>query len=73
MGEVIESRIVTKLPIPVEKIIAKATAAELEEVVIIGMAKDGSFYFSSSEADGGTVLWLMEMAKRRLMAFTDTE
>ena len=36
-------------------------------VVIIGYNDNGEFYFSSSVSDGGTVLWLMETAKKILL------
>ena len=41
--------------------------ADLEEVVIIGFDKCGEFYFSSNKADGGCILWLMEVAKKKLL------
>jgi hypothetical protein len=34
---------------------------------VIGKQKDGGYYFSSSLADGGDVLWLLERAKLALM------
>ncbi len=36
-------------------------------VLIVGHNKDGSLYFASTYADGGHVLWLMELAKRELL------
>jgi hypothetical protein len=39
----------------------------LEGVVIMGFASDGTEVFASSYADGGTVLWLMERCKQRLL------
>ncbi len=35
--------------------------------VIAGWDHDGEFIAASSYADGGTVLWLIELLKRRLM------
>jgi len=67
MGEVVELGNVTKLDIPPERILNKAFEAGLTEVIIIGYAKDGDFYFASSQADGGDVLWLLEMVKRKLI------
>lgn len=70
MGDVIEANIVTSLPIPVERILAKASDAELKTVVVIGWDKDGEPYFASSVADGPEVLWLLELTKRRLFEVT---
>ena len=39
----------------------------LEGVVILGWDKDGGEYYVSSYADGGTVLWLLERCKARLL------
>lgn len=43
---------------------------KLDEVVIAGTAKNGEFWFSSSVADGGTVLWLIEHLKMQLMGIS---
>jgi hypothetical protein len=40
---------------------------ELAEVVIIGWDHDGELFFSSNVADGGSVLWLIEKAKKMLL------
>ncbi len=40
---------------------------KLQDVVIMGYDKDGEWYFATSVADGGTVLWLVEHFKTRLM------
>ena len=45
----------------------KVAQDKLESVVIIGFDKDGDLFFSSSESDGGAVLWLMELAKKELL------
>lgn len=44
-----------------------AKRAELAEVVILGFDKAGEFFFSSNKADGGAVLWLLELARSQLM------
>lgn len=36
-------------------------------VVLIGRDSDGDLFFASSIADGGDVLWLLEMAKKELL------
>jgi hypothetical protein len=49
-------------------VLATAAGAKLSEVIVIGRTQEGDLYFISSSADGGDVLWLMEIAKRELMA-----
>lgn len=66
MGDVIEAPIVTRLPIPVERILRKAGEADLLSAVVIGWGGDGEFYFSSSDPSGPEALWLLELAKARL-------
>lgn len=58
---------ITSLDIPPPRILAKAAGAKLESVVVIGFREDGNFYFASSGADGGDVLWLLELAKKQLL------
>lgn len=46
-------------------------AGKLDECVIVGFDKEGQFYFDSSKADGGAVLWLLEKAKKALLEVGD--
>jgi hypothetical protein len=62
---------VTSLDTPPERVLEVAAERELDEIVIIGCRKDGGFYFASSFADGGDVIWLLERAKHKLMQITD--
>lgn len=71
MSNVVELQVVTRLDVPVERILARATEAALTEVVVVGLKPDGKFYFASSKADGGDVLWLLEIAKKRLLEVGD--
>lgn len=66
MGNVVNFTGITKLDLPPDRILEQAKG-ELEGVVIIGYDKDGKEYFASSYADGGTVLWLMERCKTKLL------
>ncbi len=59
---------VTKLDLPPNRILSKALDGNLQSVVLMGYDEDGEFYFASSQADGGDVLWLLELAKHQLMA-----
>lgn len=43
----------------------------LDSVIVLGYDKEGDFFFSGSNADGGDALWLLETAKRELMNIAD--
>ncbi len=57
----------TRLDIPVKRVLKGAKKAKLDAVVVLGWEPDGGFYFASSKADGGDVLWLLEQAKKALL------
>lgn len=57
----------TRLNLPAERVLKAALDAELEDVVIMGKHPDGQYYFASPVADGGTVLWMWEKLKQRMM------
>ena len=59
--------IVSRLDIPVAKVIEGATDADLQEIVVLGYRRDGSEFFASSQADGSEVLWLLERFKLQLL------
>lgn len=59
--------VTTRLNVPFERIAYNALENELPEGFIIGWDKEGKFYFESSIADGGDVLWLLELTKHKLM------
>ncbi len=71
MGDVIPLPIVTRLDVNPERVLESAKDAGLEGVVVIGFDKDGNEYFASSYADGGTVLWLLERLKKKLLEVPD--
>ena len=62
---------ITRLDVPAERILNCALDANMKTVVIVGRDADGDFYFASSVADGGTVLWELELAKKKLLAVED--
>jgi len=66
MGKIIPIGGVTKLDLPADRIL-EAAKGKLEGVVLIGFDDDGEVYTASSYADGGTVMWLLEMCKQRMM------
>jgi hypothetical protein len=66
MGDVVQLNTVTSLDSDADTLIASAIG-KLERVFIIGYTETGEEYFASSIADGGTVLWLMERMKQKLL------
>jgi hypothetical protein len=72
MGDVTPLGMVTRFDIPADEILNKAMG-NLESVVVIGYDHDGNGYFASSIADGGSVLWLMEKFKKRLIEIGEHE
>jgi hypothetical protein len=58
---------ITKLDLPPDRILDAAKEQIGEGVVIVGWDSVGELYFSSSIADGGEVLWLLEKAKAALL------
>jgi hypothetical protein len=59
---------ITKLDLPVSRVLdAAKDLVDSGGVIVLGWGKDGDLYFSSSIADGGEVLWLMEKAKAALL------
>lgn len=61
---------ITKLDLDPDRVL-DAALGKLDTVVILGYDKDGDEYFASSVSDGGTVVWLMERAKMKLLAMPD--
>jgi hypothetical protein len=58
---------VTRLNLPTDRVLEAAKGYCPDGVVIMGFDEGGDLYFASSVADGGTVLWLLEHCKKRLM------
>lgn len=52
-------------------VMLRLAQGQLDEVVIVGFDKNGELFFSSNVADGGSVLWLLEKAKKMLMELGD--
>ena len=69
VGEVVDIGCVTLLPIAPSRVLSAADkeAEDFDQIVILGWKKDGNFYFSASEADGAKILWLLEVARIRLL------
>lgn len=58
---------ITKLDLPVDRILEEAKGEIQDGVVILGYDLEGEFYFASSIAEGPEVLWLLESLKKRLL------
>lgn len=70
MGVIINFTGITKLDLPADRVLEDAMG-RLDGALVLGFdADDGGFYAASSYADGGTVLWLMEQCKKRLLEGT---
>ena len=67
MGEVIPLGNITRLDLPTDQVLDAVRGHCSDGVVVVGFDDDGDFYFASSLADGGTVLWLLEQAKKKLL------
>lgn len=72
MGKVIPLNCVTRLDLPVDRVLEGAKG-NLEGVVILGYDNEGNEYFASTYADGGDVLWLLERCKIKLLTIADGE
>lgn len=74
MGDIVKFDGITKLDLPVERVLQEAIKADLEGVVVIGYTKnDGNEYMASSYAAGDRVCWLMERCKLMLLMGVDEE
>jgi hypothetical protein len=60
---------ITSLDIPAIRVLEDALKQDLKDVVILAKQKDGEYYFASSVADGGTVLWMFEKLKDKLLGY----
>jgi hypothetical protein len=67
MAQIITLPCITKLDLPPERIVDAAREANLAGIVVMGYTTDGEVYFASSYADGGNVMWLMELCKAKLL------
>lgn len=59
---------ITRLYLPTDRVLDAAKGNCSDGVVVMGFDDDGEFYFASSIADGGTVIYLLEMCKKELLA-----
>lgn len=69
-SNVIELPVVTTLDLDPDRVLQN-TIGKMSNVIIIGEDKDGEFHFASSKADGGHVIWYLELAKKKLLETLD--
>lgn len=70
MGKIIPLGNITKLDLPVDRVL-EAAKEKLDGVILLGYEKNGDFYFASTFADGGDVLWLLENCKMELLKIAE--
>lgn len=70
MSKIIPFTGITKLDLDPDTVLEN-TKGKLEGFVITGYGVDGSEYFASTYADGGTALWLLERCKKTLLEIGD--
>lgn len=68
MSEVAGFGGLTKLDVPVDKVLDGAASATLEAVFVLGRDADGTLYAASSVADMGDVLIMIEEWKHELFS-----
>lgn len=54
-----------------EHTLGAAAKAGLTTVVVIGFENDGDLWFSGSQSDAYQTLWLLELARKRLMEIAE--
>lgn len=68
MAKIIPFNGITKLDLEPAAVLKQLLKRDdLEGLVIMGYTKEGDQFFSSTYADGGTCLWLIEQCKRKLL------
>ena len=70
-AEIITLGNITRLDIPVDRVLEEAKGKIEDGVIVLGWDNKGEPYFASSIAPGGTVLWLLEKAKKALLEVDD--
>lgn len=71
MGDVVSLNIITTQKSRPDGVIEGAAEYGLTDVVILGFDKNGEFYFASSYADTGSVIYFLEKAKHELFKTED--
>ncbi|RUM47815.1 MAG: hypothetical protein DSY80_00515 [Desulfocapsa sp.] len=61
----------TRLDLPADRVLREAINADLEDVVVVGWDNDGILHFASNKASGPEILWLLEVARKKLLEIED--
>jgi hypothetical protein len=72
MGDLVFGKFITTLDCPPDRVLESAIG-KTTDAVVIGWDTEGEFYFASSKAAGPEVLWLLELAKKKLLEIGDPE
>lgn len=70
MGEVVSFRGVTTLDLDPDRTL-EGCKGILDNFILCGYDKEGEIFFSSTIADGGDVMWLLEKCKYYLMEISE--
>ena len=62
---------VTRLKTPPSRILEEMSEVDFEDVIVIGNTTEGMFRFGSSDPDGGSILWMLEMTKKKLLELAE--
>lgn len=65
-AQILDFNGITRLDLDPDRVLAKALGS-LKSVVVIGYDADGELYIATSYADGGDMLWALELAKKKLL------
>lgn len=66
MSKVISFTGISRLDLDPDRVL-ESNIGQLEGFVICGYDKEGGEVFASTYADGGTVLWLLERCRKKLL------
>ena len=64
---------VTTINLPPDRVLNAALGNVDGGVVLVGYGADGDFYFASSISAGPEVVWLLELAKMKLLRIGEGE
>lgn len=67
MDNVITLPVVTTLPISPERVIESLREYEWEDIIVVGHSPDGEFQVHSSETDKGSLIYMLEKLKLKLL------
>lgn len=65
--KVINLGAITRIDSPIVEVLDGAKGIITGGVVVLGFDSNGAVYSASSIADGGEIMWLLEVLKKRLL------